>query len=210
MRRHDPGKEGIDPRLGVGALPRAIQRALGERVLRVEASARLRGPSTTDEGQYVLHMAPESREVGLLAYRQSVPFEEDPAFWINLEGGKQAVLAVEGDSLVRRDLPDDWIASDYLARFGDEVSVRFVALNPPRTLSTRSRAESAWILADSIFFEDAPSARRIQSRALFGVDARRRTVEVLALTVHRCRDRVEAETLLGLLEHVLDEAPKSA
>jgi hypothetical protein len=185
----------------------AIAKALGGRVTEVEASARLRGPTTVAEGQYVLHMADgdPAREVGLVVYRQSIPVQVRPVFWLNLEDGGQVVLVGTPAGIVREDLPPHWIASDYLADRGDACSIRFLALNPPRTLAQRAHANGPLVLADSSFRPDHPVTCNVQARALFGFAPQSRTIETLALIVHRTRDRVEAETVLGLLECLFAE-----
>lgn len=185
----------------------AIARALAPFATEVEVSARLRGPTTIDDGQYVLHMrgAEPAREVGLVLYRQSIPVAERPAFWINLIGGDQAIVAANESGLLREDLPPDWIASDYLEHRDGDCSIRFLALNPRRTLRSRKRGDGRQFVADSTFLPDHPVTRNLQARALFTFAPATRTVEALALMVHRASGAAEAEALLLALEPLLDE-----
>ncbi|MFK7739675.1 MAG: hypothetical protein AB8H80_05070 [Planctomycetota bacterium] len=182
----------------------SIADALGDRIVKIAASPRMRGPTTTADGQYTVCMrGPEYREVGLVVYRQSVPAADRPVFWINLEGGEQAaVVAAAGGGLERQDMPADWIASDYLAHHGDDCAISFVALNPRRTLRQTGRGR---LVADSAFLAEHPVTGNVQARALFRFEAASETVEVLALTVHKVRDRVEAGELLGLLEPLFEQ-----
>jgi hypothetical protein len=184
-----------------------IATALGDCFVKIAASPRMRGPTTSHEGQYLLCMrGPEYREVGIVVYRQSVPISTRPVFWINLEGGEQAAIVASGNGITRQDMPTDFMASDYLEQHGEDCSIRFVALNPRRTLRVH---DNGIIVADSAFHEIHPATKNMQARALFRFAAPTKTIEVLALTVHQAQDRVEAAMLLDRLEALFDEPAPS-
>jgi hypothetical protein len=199
-----------------------IATALGDCIVKIAASPRMRGPTTnfdgtnsdgtnsdgtSSDGQYLLCMrGPEYREVGIVVYRQSVAVHTRPVFWINLEGGEQAAVVATGDGIARQDMPADFMASDYLKRHGEDCSIRFVALNPRRTLRVN---EHGVIVADSAFLQSHPVTTNMQARALFRFAASTDTIEVLALTVHQARDGAEAAMLLARLERLLDESAPS-
>lgn len=187
-------------------LQQEMCKALGTSVSRVERSARLRGPTTTVDGQYVLHLNTKPpREVGLVAYKQQFSLNSAPFFWINLKGDidkgepTQVVLLPTDTGLRRDEIPSDWIMSDYLHDRKPTRSPSFIAINPPRTVTKMDDGGKRWS-ADSGWVASHPVAPNQLARTIFVADPQSQKLTVYAFMLHRLSNEAEGQRLMKQLE----------
>lgn len=173
-----------------------LSQALAPQARKVEASARLSGPTAATDGQFVVTMK-DGREVGLVVYKQRWAFRKAPLFWINLdqEDAGQTVLLPRAGELIQDKVPPDWLASDYKQYRHSQRDVSFLALNPRRTLA---KVNGRWV-ATSGFVPQ----RNMLARTTWWITPSAE-VYALAVMVHRAADAAEAEALTQAIEAKLN------